>query len=441
MKIAVFGTGYVGLVTGTCFADTGNDVICVDIDHEKIKKLHKGVCPIYEPGLEPMIKRNLESGRLAFSTDAKQAIEESLVIIIAVGTPPGEDGSADLTHVLDVAHTIGKFMNGYKIVVDKSTVPVGTAAKVRDVIRQYTAKEFDVVSNPEFLKEGTAVEDSLMPERIIIGTDNVRTAEIMKALYTPFVRTGNPIFIMDIHSAETTKYAANAMLATRISFMNEVARFCEKVGADIEAVRMGIGSDSRIGKRFLFAGAGYGGSCFPKDVKAMIQTGYQHGCQMKVLEAVEEVNQRQKTLLAETVIQYFRDDLKGKKIAVWGLAFKPKTDDMREAPSIEIIRLLLEKGASVVVTDPVAMERAKALFENKVKYCKSNYEALKGAHALIVVTEWNEFRYPDFSRMKKLMTSPVIFDGRNIYNPQEMQQLGFVYFSIGRKPVLEPAQP
>jgi UDPglucose 6-dehydrogenase len=433
MKIAVFGTGYVGLVTGTCFADSGHDVICIDIDEKKIQLLRQGGSPIYEPGLELMIKANLESGRLRFSTDAVAAIHDSLCLFIAVGTPPGEDGSADLAHVLGVAETIGRNMTGYRIVVVKSTVPVGTCDRVREVIRKHTREDFDIVFNPEFLKEGSAVSDSMMPERIIVGTDNVRTAELMKALYAPFVRTGNPIYIMDIRSAETSKYAANAMLATRISFMNEFALFCEQVGADIEAIRIGIGSDSRIGKRFLFAGAGYGGSCFPKDVKAIIHTARQHGCRMKILEAVEEVNHRQKSLLAEKVLGHFGGRLDGKRIAVWGLAFKPKTDDMREAPSIEVIQRLLASGAAVVAHDPVAGEVARSVFGETIGYAQTNYDALAGADALVIVTEWNEYRYPDFERMKTAMRSPVIFDGRNIYNPQEIRALGFTYFGIGRR--------
>jgi len=433
MKIAVFGTGYVGLVTGTCFAETGHDVICVDVEQEKIENLNQGVSPIYEPGLETMIVRNLDSGRLKFTFEAKEAVEDSLVIFIAVGTPPDENGSADLKYVLQVADTIGAYINGYKIVINKSTVPVGTADLVREAIRRRTGEEFDVVSNPEFLKEGTAVEDCMMPERIIIGTDNVRTAELMKALYAPFVRTGNPIYLMDVRSAETTKYAANAMLATRISFMNEFSRFCEKVGADIEAIRIGIGSDSRIGKKFLFAGAGYGGSCFPKDVNAIIQTAHEQGTRMHILEAVEAVNERQKHLLSEKIVEYFGEDMDGIRIAVWGLSFKPKTDDMREAPSITIIHSLLERGASVVAHDPVAMEPAKGQFGSKIEFSRNNYDALQDAHALVLITEWNEYRYPDFQRMKEMMKTPVIFDGRNIYNPEEMRKMGYVYFGIGRK--------
>ena len=432
MKISVFGTGYVGLVTGTCFADTGHEVICVDIDAEKIRLLSEGKCPIYEPGLEPMLQRNLESGRIRFSGDAVAAIRESLFIFIAVGTPPGEDGSADLTHVLTVARTIGAHMDAYKVIVVKSTVPVGTCDRVRATIREATAIDFDVVSNPEFLKEGTAVDDCMMPERIVVGTDNIRTAELMKALYAPFVRTGNPILTMDIRSSETTKYAANAMLATRISFMNEFANFCERVGADIESVRTGIGSDTRIGKRFIFAGAGYGGSCFPKDVKAVIQMARQAGFQMQVLEAVEAVNERQKALLAERAVAFFGGDLAGRKIAIWGLSFKPKTDDVREAPSLTVIRMLLAAGAEVVAHDPVAQDTARAVLGDRILYVHSNYEALQDADALLLLTEWNEYRYPDFERMKSLMRQPVIFDGRNLFNPMELHQLGFHYQGIGR---------
>jgi len=434
MKIAVFGTGYVGLVTGTCFAETGHDVICVDINQEKINGLQRGECPIYEPGLEPMIQRNMEAKRLRFTDDAREAVEEALFIFIAVGTPPGEDGSADLKYVLKVAETIGEHMNGYKIIINKSTVPVGTADKVRATIQGQTGHEFDVVSNPEFLKEGTAVDDCMMPERIIIGTDNVRTAELLKAMYAPFVRTGNPIYIMDVRSAETTKYAANAMLATRISFMNQFARFCEKVGADIEAIRIGIGSDSRIGKKFLFAGAGYGGSCFPKDVQAVIRTGAEYGVTMDLLEAVEKINNRQKEMLAAKVLEYFQNDLSGRKIAVWGLSFKPKTDDMREAPSIVVIRELLKHGAAIVAHDPVALAPARQVFGDAIEYAGNNYDALDGAAALVLVTEWNEYRYPDFGRMKELLASPVVFDGRNLYNPEEMRKLGYDYFGIGRRP-------
>ncbi|MBN2432869.1 MAG: UDP-glucose/GDP-mannose dehydrogenase family protein [Acidobacteria bacterium] len=433
MKIAVFGIGYVGLVTGTCFAETGHDVICVDIDQEKISGLLRGECPIYEPGLEPMIQRNMEAHRLRFTDDARQAVEESLFLFIAVGTPPGEDGSADLKYVLKVAETIGEYMNGYKIIINKSTVPVGTADKVRKTIQRMTTHEFDVVSNPEFLKEGSAVSDCMMPERIIIGADNVRTAELLKAMYAPFVRTGNPIYVMDVRSAETTKYAANAMLATRISFMNQFARFCEKVGADIEAIRIGIGSDSRIGKKFLFAGAGYGGSCFPKDVQAVIRTAAEYGVTMDLLESVEKINDEQKDLLAAKVLDYFQHDLAGKKVAVWGLSFKPKTDDMREAPSVVIIRELLKHGADIVAHDPVALEPAVHIFGDTIQYAKNYYDALTGAAALVLITEWNEYRYPDFGRIKELMDEPVVFDGRNLYNPEEMRKLGYVYFGIGRR--------
>lgn len=432
MNISVFGTGYVGLVTGTCFAETGNHVICVDIDKEKVDGLNRGVCPIYEPGLEPMIARNVEAGRLSFTCDAADAVAKSTILFIAVGTPPNEDGSADLSHVLKVAETIGKLMDGYRVIINKSTVPVGTADKVRETLARHTKVEFDVVSNPEFLKEGTAVDDCMMPERIVIGTDNVRTAELMKALYGPYVRTGNPIVIMDIRSAETTKYAANAMLATRISFMNEFARFCEKVGADIDAIRAGIGSDSRIGKRFLFAGAGYGGSCFPKDVKAIIRTAREYGCRMEVLDAVESVNEVQKHVVADKVLAHFGGDLRGRRIAVWGLSFKPKTDDMREAPALVIIDRLLAAGATVSAHDPVAMPNARGILGDRIDFTKNNFEALEGADALVLVTEWNEYRFPDFGEMKRVLKAPVVFDGRNIYNPKEMKDLGFTYYPIGR---------
>ena len=435
MNIGVFGTGYVGLVTGTCFAETGNTVVCVDIDTEKVKRLNSGECPIYEPGLEPMIKRNVEAGRLTFTSDPSLAVDSAAMLFIAVGTPPNEDGSADLTHVLEVASTVGKLMKGYKVVVNKSTVPVGTADKVRETLAGLTRHDFDVVSNPEFLKEGTAVDDCMMPERIVVGTDNVRTAELMKALYSPFVRTGNPIIVMDIRSAETTKYAANAMLATRISFMNEFARFCESAGADIDSIRLGIGSDSRIGKRFLFAGAGYGGSCFPKDVKAIIKTAREHGCRMSILDAVEGVNEEQKHLLGKKILQHFGEGIRGRRIALWGLSFKPKTDDMREAPALVLIEQLLAAGATVVAHDPEAMKNAESILGDRVTYAKSSYEALEGADALAVVTEWNEYRFPDFERIRALLKEPVLFDGRNIFNADELREKGFTCFGIGRRPL------
>jgi len=443
MKICMVGTGYVGLVTGTCFAEMGNDVICVDIDKDKIDKLNKGIVPIYEPGLEDMIKRNMKESRLSFTTDIKEGIEKSRFIFIAVGTPPDEDGSADLKYVLSVAKDIGKYMNGYKVVVDKSTVPVGTAQKVRKVIEEELKKrkvnyEFDVVSNPEFLKEGSAIEDFMKPDRIVIGVDNERVAVLMEELYDPFVKNNHPIIKMNVVSAELTKYAANAFLATKISFMNMLSRLCEKVGADINDIRKGIGSDSRIGYSFLYAGVGFGGSCFPKDVKALIKTLHEKEVNPCILECVEKINEEQKLLLVKKVINYFGENLSGLTFAIWGLSFKPRTDDMREAPSIVIIRELVKRGAKIQAYDPEAMNEAKRIFkdiEEHIFYANSNYEALKNADAMLLVTEWSVFRKPDFTRMKKLMKRPVIFDGRNQYIPAEMKEYGFEYFSIGKPPV------
>ncbi len=432
MKIAVVGTGYVGLVVGTCLAETGHDVICVDSDKSKIDLLKRGETPIYEPGLEELVRRNAEEERLAFTTDLKEAVEKSLVIFIAVGTPPDDTDAADLRNVFEVAREIGRAMNGYKIVVNKSTVPVGTADNVRDTIAAETREEFDVVSNPEFLKEGAAIEDFMKPDRIIIGTSDVRVAEIMKELYAPFVRTGHPIIVMDIRSAELTKYACNAMLATRISFINEIANLCERVGADVDKVRQGMGSDSRIGLAFLFPGVGYGGSCFPKDVRAVVRSAAEVGYDFRILKATDEVNEQQKALLIEKVVRHFEGDLRGKVLAVWGLSFKPRTDDMREAPSLTIIRGVLERGASVRAYDPVAAKVASEILADNVVLVKRNYDALDGADGLIIATEWNEFRYPDFKRMASLMRERVIFDGRNIYSPKTMQEHGFTYYSIGR---------
>ena len=433
MYIAVIGTGYVGLVAGACFAETGNDVICVDIDESKIESLNKGIVPIYEPGLEELVKHNIEEDRLTFSTDIAMAVRRSKVIFIAVGTPPDKDGAADLSFVLEVARNIGKAMNGYKVVVTKSTVPVGTTNRVREIIRKETEERFDMVSNPEFLKEGAALEDFLKPDRVVIGADSDEAVSVMKELYTPFVRTENPIIAMDILSAEMTKYVANAMLAAKISFINEMARICESVGADIDNVRRGIGFDARIGFKFLFPGVGYGGSCFPKDVKALIQTGNRLGLKTRILEAVEEVNESQKKLLAEKVIVHFGDDLSGKKIAVWGLAFKPRTDDMRDAPSITIIEMLLKHGAKVRAFDPEAVGNARKVFGDRIEYAASVYEAIEGADALLVITEWKEFSRPNFERMLALMKQPVIFDGRNVYDPKRMVEMGFVYYGVGRK--------
>jgi UDPglucose 6-dehydrogenase len=435
MKVAVVGTGYVGLVAGTCFAQTGNNVICVDVDEEKIEKLKQGEIPIYEPGLEEMVKQNYKEERLGFTTDIAEAVRESLVIFIAVGTPPGEDGSADLQYVLAAARSIGKAANGYKIIVDKSTVPVGTARKVAAVLAEESSYEFDVVSNPEFLKEGAAIDDFMKPDRVVIGTSDPRVAEIMKELYSPFVRSGKPILIMDIASAEMTKYAANAMLATRISFMNEIANLCERVGADVAKVRDGIGTDSRIGRPFLFSGCGYGGSCFPKDTRAIISTADEVGYDFKIVKAVEDVNARQKEMLFLKIDKVFDSDLKGKKIAVWGLSFKPRTDDMREAPAIVLINALLESGATVAATDPEAFDEAKKVFGDRITYHDNMYDTLPDADALVLVTEWGQFQNPDFDKIKSLMKQPVIFDGRNIYSARSMQIYGFRYYPIGRPSV------
>jgi UDPglucose 6-dehydrogenase len=439
MKIAIIGSGYVGLVTGTCFAEMGNDVWCIDIDKNKIENLKKGIIPIYEPGLEEMIKRNHEQGRLKFTIDIKEGISDALFAFIAVGTPPGEDGSADLQYVLNVARDIGKNMEKYMIIVDKSTVPVGTAEKVRSAVKEELEKreksniEFDIVSNPEFLKEGDAIDDFMKPDRVIIGSDNVRTAELMNELYSSFCRKSEKAIVMDIPSAELTKYAANAMLATRISFMNELATLCETTGADIHNVRKGIGSDSRIGSQFLYAGIGYGGSCFPKDVKALIQTGDKYGFNLKILNAVEDVNKSQRKMFIDKVIKQMGNDLKGKKIAIWGLAFKPNTDDMREAPSIDIINGIEKLGATFQAYDPVAIDTAKEILGDKnIIYFKNNYEALKDADALFILTEWHHFRKPDFTKMKDMMKTPLIIDGRNQYDPEKMKKLGFNYFCIGR---------
>jgi UDPglucose 6-dehydrogenase len=432
MKIAVIGTGYVGLVAGACFAESGNDVICVDRDAAKIRTLRAGRMPIYEPGLEELVRRNRHENRLTFTTTLPKAVRSSTVVFVAVGTPQGEDGSADLQHVLEVAREVARAMNGYKVIVDKSTVPVGTAARVREVIRRETTHPFSVVSNPEFLKQGAAIDDFMKPDRVVIGAEDPRSREIMHELYAPFTRTGAPIMTMDCASAELTKYAANAMLATRISFMNEVANVCEAVGADVDEVRRAIGADRRIGTSFLFPGVGYGGSCFPKDVKAMIHFASQKDYDFRILRAVEEVNIAQKTRLAAKMRSHF-GTLKGRTIAVWGLAFKPRTDDMREAPSIPLIKMLLAEGADVQAYDPEATKVAKGIFGNKVTFATKNYEALKGADGLAIVTEWSEFRRPDFEKMRKLMRSPVVFDGRNLFEPEQMKQSGFTYYSIGRQ--------
>ena len=431
MRIAVVGTGYVGLVAGACFAESGNDVICVDKDAAKVRGLKAGRMPIYEPGLEEVVRRNTQESRLVFTTDLKRAVRDSDIIFIAVGTPQGEDGSADLTHVLNVARDIARAMNGYKVVVDKSTVPVGTSQRVKAVIAAETTHPFSVVSNPEFLKQGAAVEDFMKPDRVVIGAEDQRATDMMLELYSPFTRTGAPIMVMDPASAELAKYAANAMLATRISFMNEVANVCELVGADVDHVRKAIGSDRRIGTSFLFPGCGYGGSCFPKDVKAMMKFAAEKQYAFRILDAVEDVNAAQKTKLYTKMRKHF-GSMKGKTVGVWGLAFKPRTDDMREAPAIPLIEALLGGGATVLAYDPEATKVAKRIFGDKITYASSNYDAIKGAHALAIVTEWNEFRRPDFDRMKSLMRSPVVFDGRNLFTPEQMQAQGFTYYSIGR---------
>jgi len=433
MKIAVVGTGYVGLVLGACLAENGNDVICVDKDGAKIETLNSGGIPIYEPGLEEMVRRNRHEERLSFTTDLPGAVRASAIVFIAVGTPQGEDGSADLQHVLAVARDVGRAMNKYTVVVDKSTVPVGTAKRVSDTIARETTQPFSVASNPEFLKQGAAIEDFMKPDRVVVGTNpgDDRAAAIMKELYAPFTRTGAPILMMDTASAELCKYAANSILAARISFMNEIANVCELVGADVDQVRKAIGADRRIGTSFLFPGVGYGGSCFPKDVKALLKSAQDHDYDFKTLRAVEAVNQTQKERLVEKMERHFRD-LRGRTIALWGLAFKPRTDDMREAPAIPIIERLLRCGATVRAYDPAAAPVAKRLFDGRIALCEKSYDALTDADALAIVTEWNEFREPDFAKMRSLLRTPVVFDGRNIYSPGQMRALGFTYFSIGR---------
>ena len=440
MKIAIVGTGYVGLVTGTCFAEMGTEVFCVDVNAEKITNLKQGIIPIYEPGLEEMVHRNQQAGRLHFTTDLTECLNEVEVLFSAVGTPPDEDGSADLKYVLEVARTVGRNMTKHLLVVTKSTVPVGTARKVRETIQEELDKrglplEFDVASNPEFLKEGAAIKDFMSPDRVVVGVESERAKELMTRLYRPFLLNNFRVIFMDVPSAEMTKYAANAMLATRISFMNDVANLCEIVGADVNMVRKGIGSDARIGNRFLYAGIGYGGSCFPKDIKALIKTAKSNGYRMRILEAVEAVNEEQKSILFRKLDDYFKGDLKGKRIAMWGLAFKPETDDMREAPALILIDKLCDAGARVKVYDPVAMPECKRRIGNKVEYAENIYEAVADVDALLIVTEWKEFRLPDWKTVIRSMKSPVIFDGRNIYDPSEMKELGFAYYSIGRPTV------
>ncbi len=433
MKLVVIGTGYVGLVTGACLADTGHDVTCVDIDKAKVDALKRGEVPIYEPGLEEILTRNIAKNRIRFTTDLPAAIPDAEILMIAVGTPPNEDGSADLSHVLTVAETVGKHLNGYKIVVNKSTVPVGSGDKVRERIKQFTKHEFDVVSNPEFLKEGDAINDFMKPDRIVLGVSSPKAEEMMRHLYAPFHRTGHRIIVMDVRSAEMTKYAANALLATKISFMNEVANLCEQLGADVNSVRFGIGSDPRIGSQFLFPGVGYGGSCFPKDVWALSHMGDEAKSPLKILQAVTEVNSRQRIKLVEKVVKHFGEDLSGRVFALWGLAFKPRTDDMREAPSIYTINELTKRGARVRGYDPAAMNEAKRVLGDKIELFDSEYSLLDGADALLIMTEWQEFRDPNFTLIKHHLKSPLIFDGRNLFEPADMRAAGFQYYCIGRK--------
>ncbi len=438
MKISTIGTGYVGLVTGTCFAEVGNEVLCIDNDPKKLNKLQNKQIPIYEPGLETLFLRNIEKKRLEFSGDLSRAVKETEIIFLCLPTPQGEDGSADLQYVMNVAHQIGKIISenniqDYKIIVDKSTVPVGTGKKVKEIIAGYGITQFDVVSNPEFLREGFAVEDFLKPDRVVIGAENEMAFKLMRKLYEPFVRQGNPIVEMDVESAEVTKYAANSYLAMRITYMNELANFCEKVGADVDRVRRGISTDTRIGKRFLFPGIGYGGSCFPKDVNALIKTSRDFGSEMSILVRVDEVNKNQKTALNKKLLKYFSDDLTGKTFAVWGLAFKPNTDDMREAPSVIVIKDLLSRGAKVKAYDPVAEESARFYLGDTIEYYHDQYEVLQNADALLILTEWSEFRNPDFKKVKSHLRNPLIFDGRNIYSLEEMEEEGFTYHSIGRR--------
>lgn len=441
MKISVIGTGYVGLVSGTCFSETGVDVVCVDVDQRKIDKLNNGQIPIYEPGLEDIYKRNVDKGRLTFTTSLKDSLIDSEAVFIAVGTPPDEDGSADLKYVLGVAREIGKNIDHYMVIVTKSTVPVGTSLKVKAAIQEELKLRnadvpFDVASNPEFLKEGSAVDDFLKPDRIVVGIESAEAEKTMKRLYKPFLLNGHPILFMDIASSEMTKYAANSMLATKISFMNDIANLCELVGADVSMVRKGIGSDTRIGNKFIYPGTGYGGSCFPKDVQALIRTADEYGHSLEILKAVESVNYRQKSVLVSKIQSHFGTNLQGMKFAMWGLSFKPKTDDMREAPSLVIINLLLNEGATVSAYDPVAMEETRRILGDKITFAKDEYEACIDSDALIVVTEWPEFRMPNFRVVEKLLKTKTIFDGRNIYEPEEMADINFNYYSIGRKPVI-----
>lgn len=432
MKIAVIGTGYVGLVTGTCLAETGNEVVCVDIDAGKVERMKKGEVPIYEPHLDVLFERNIKAGRLSFTTSLDEGLAHGEIIFLALPTPEDEDGSANLKYVLGVADEIGKKITAYKVIVDKSTVPVGTSDKVKATITKHAKSDFDVVSNPEFLREGFAVDDFMKPERIVVGSSSERATALMKKLYAPFVRSGNPIIIMDEKSAELTKYASNAFLATKITFMNEIANYCELVGADVDKVRIGMGTDSRIGKRFLFPGIGYGGSCFPKDVKALHKSGKDENHDFKILNAVLDVNKKQKTILIPKIEKHFGNNLKGKKFGVWGLAFKPETDDIREAPALDVIEALLKRGATITAFDPEAMNNVERKLGNQIEYATSMYKALEGADALVICTEWSIFRTPDFEKIKSLLNNKVIFDGRNLYEVNEMKELGFDYYSIGR---------
>jgi len=432
MNIGVIGTGYVGLVAGSCLAESGNDVWCVDSDAAKIEKLRQGMIPIYEPGLPEIVERNLREERLTFTTDLDAAVKKSFVLFVAVGTPPTPNGAADLTAVFDVARAIGKAMDRYKVIVVKSTVPVGTSEKIREILKSETHHPFDLLSNPEFLKQGAAVEDFMKPDRVVVGADDVRAAEILRDLYAPFVRTGSPVLIVDVRTAELLKYAANAFLAARISFMNEIANLCEHVGANVDMIRKGLASDSRIGPAFLFAGVGFGGSCFPKDIRALADTGRQHNYEMKILEAVGAVNDNQAQRFVEKVRRHFNGNLSGAQLAVWGLSFKPRTNDMRDAPAIKIIESLLAEHATIMAYDPEALDEAKRIFGTRVQLASNNYGCVEGADALLLITEWQAFRNPNFERMKNIMRQPVIFDGRNIYDPGQVRQLGFTYYSMGR---------
>lgn len=440
MNIAVVGTGYVGLVTGTCFAETGNNVVCVDIDKNKVERMRAGEVPIYEPHLDVLFERNLKAGRLSFTTQLEEVVEDAEIIFLALPTPPGEDGSADLSYVLGVAEHLGSLIKDYKVVVDKSTVPVGTADKVREAIAKRCNCAFDVVSNPEFLREGFAVDDFLKPDRVVVGTSSERARKVMEQLYKPFVRQGNPLIFMDEKSAELTKYAANAFLATKITFMNEIANFCEKVGADVDMVRMGMGTDTRIGKRFLFPGIGYGGSCFPKDVQALARSGREHGHDFGILNSVMKINNDQKTALFGPMLEYFGGDMSGARIALWGLSFKPETDDIREAPALYMIEKLLDAGAEVCAYDPEAMENVKNLLGHRISYAEDHYDALDNADVLLICTEWSVFRTPDFDTIADKLNNKAIFDGRNLYDLDRMRDLGFYYKSIGRETIVYPAE-